>query len=162
MRISKILLGVIFSIPLYLNAASFSLNGKVINSIVNERFVECGSYQIQLVNEHFPYKHEMEVPKQFRIDGFYGSAATVNKSAYFIPGKIKIPNPSEIANLKESYPTNRTYLPASAVCRDNILIVSYWSGGNCRDCEAFVQFKIVDNQLTRPEKVNYSHVKAMK
>jgi hypothetical protein len=162
MKVPGILLIITISVPLYLNAASFNLNGEDIKSSVTEKIVECDSYKVKIVNEQFPYKYEMEIPQEFQIEGFYGSSVIVNKAAFILPSGTRIPNPNDIENLKETYPTKRTYLAGSAVCKGDTLIISYWSGGNCKECEAFVQFKVIDGQPTRAEKVDYSHVRALK
>ena len=143
-------------------AADFSYKGNTVTSQVSETIVECNAYQVLIKKEHFPYKYEMVVPKAFHIKEFFGSAATIRKEAFILPNTTIIPQPNEISTIKGKYPRNRTYLPSSAVCKGNTLIVSYWSGGNCKECEAFVQFEIVGGMLTKPQKVDYSHVKDLK
>ena len=144
-----------------IQAASFNLNGEIIESEITKKTTECDSYQVVLENEYFPYKHELKIPKEFRIKNFHGSSAIVNKSAFILPGKIAIPRPSQIEGIEGQYPRNRTYLPNSVVCKGDILIVSYWSGGNCKECEAFLQFKILNGVPTNPQTVDYDHFKEL-
>ena len=152
----------VFAASLQSHASSFVLDGGIIETNISEQIVECGSYQVLLRNEQFPYKYETNIPKKYDIKGFYGSSSIVNKSAFILPSGAKVPKPNEISELKNSYPIDRTYLPGSAVCKDNTLIVSYWSGGNCKECEAFIQFEISNGKPKNAQKVNYGDVEALK
>lgn len=161
MKYSNLIFIVLFFINTEVFSESFTLNGKVIESIVSEKIIDCGKYKILLKKENFPFKYEMEIPKHYQIKGFYGSAVYIDKSAFIMPSNSDIPRPNEIAELKELYPDDRTYLPGSAVCRGNTLIVSYWSGGNCKNCEAFVQFDISNGNLRNARQVSYKDVKLL-
>ncbi|MFD1218254.1 hypothetical protein [Microbulbifer celer] len=162
MKLIKFFLGAAFVVSVQVNAASFNLDGKIIESDTVEEIVDCGSYKVRLKSEQFPYKYEMEIPEEYKIEGFYGSSAIVEKSAFIFPGGTRVLSPSEIKSLKSLYPLDRTYLPTSAVCKGSTLIVSYWSGGNCKECEAFLQFEVVDGKPTNAKKVHYGQVQVLK
>lgn len=161
MRLSKILFGFIYCFSVHLNAASFKLNGETIQSSITEKIIQCEDYKVKLINDHFPYKREVDVPDEFRISGYYGSASTVNKAAYILPSGLKVPTPNNIETLKGQFPSNRTYLPNAAVCQGSTLIISYGSGGNCKACEAFIQFTVTAGQTFDPIKVGYLRAKAL-
>lgn len=143
-------------------AASFVLNGTPVNSKIIEKSVECGEFKVILRSEGFPFKYEGKIPIKFRIKGFYGPDNIVNKEAMLLPSKVAIPSPNSIKELQSLYPENRTYLPTSAVCKGNVLIISYWSGGSCSGCEIAVKFEMSNGIPTNPMRVGYSEAKALK
>ncbi len=143
------------------SAAEFVFNGELIRSINSEETYDCGSYKVILKKEKFPLKYEMNVPQELKIKGFYGSRAIVRQEAILIPGNTIIPMPQNILELKSQYPSDRTYLPTKATCSGQKLIISYWSGGNCKDCETFVLFDVVNNIPQNPQRSDYSHVKTL-
>lgn len=142
-------------------AASFDLNGVSIHSKITEKKVVCGQYQVKLTSDDFPSKYEDQIPSQFHIKGFDGPATIVKKEATLVPGGVNIPSPTDIRELHSRFPAERTYLPSSAVCKNNALVMSYWSGGNCDDCEAFIKFDLSNGMPSNPEKVPYSEFKAL-
>lgn len=142
-------------------AASFDLNGVSVNSKITEKTVECGQYQVVLKSDEFPFNYEDQIPMQFQIKGFDGPTTIVKKEAILIPGGVNIPTPANIKELHSSFPANRTYLPSSAACKNNVLIISYWSGGNCEDCEAFIKFEVSNGMPLNPEKVKHTEFKTL-
>lgn len=143
-------------------AAEFFLSGKAISSKVDEKIIACDGYSISLISESFPMEYELSVPEEYRIEGFNGSRAYIRREAFIEPFGIKVPKPQEIDSLKNFYKAGLTYLPTNAVCRDNEMIISYWSGGNCSHCEAFIHFTLENKKLISPVKVSYRDVKAMR
>jgi hypothetical protein len=142
-------------------SASFTHKGEVIKSSVSVKSIECGQYKIDLKKENFPFKHEMNVPQKFKIKGFHGSNSTIGKDAVLQPAGVIVPRPNDLPKLKANYPADRTYLAGSAVCKGNKVIVAYWSGGNCSECEAFVSFEVLGSKLLNPTKVSYQQYKAI-
>lgn len=162
MKLLKLFLGGVLFMSVKANAFSFNLDGEIIESDISEKIVDCGSYEIHLKNEHFPYKYEMQIPSTYQIEGFFGSFAIIEMSAVIHPVDTRILTPNELKNIQSLYPSDRVYLPASAVCKESIFIMSYWSGGNCKECEAFVQFEVIDGKPTNAQKVNYGDFNALK
>ncbi len=142
-------------------SASFSHKGETITSSTTVKTIDCGNYTIDLNHEAFSFDYENHIPSNFKIKGFYGSITTISKQAVIQPTGIIIPSPNNLTELKDLYPKDRTYLAGSAVCSGNKIIVSYWSGGNCSQCEAFVAFDISGSKLLNPAKATYSHFKAI-
>ncbi len=143
------------------SAAEFTLNGELIRSINSKETFDCGSYKIILKQDTFPLKYEMNVPHELKTIGFYGSNVIVRREAILIPGNTIIPMPQDIPELKSQYPSDRIYLPTQATCSGQKVIISYWSGGNKKDSEAFVIFDVSNNILQNPQKVDYSYVSAL-
>lgn len=142
-------------------SASFTHKGEVVTSSVSSKIIDCGTYKVNLSHETFPFKYENYIPSKYRIKGFYGSVTTINKKAVILPSGVIVPNPNDLMELKALYPEGRTYLAGSAVCSANKLIVSYWSGGNCYQCDAFVSFDVSGSKLLNPKKATYNDFKAI-
>ena len=143
-------------------ANSLEFEGEIIHSEVTEKLFDCGSYQVRLETDKFPFKYERNIPEKFRLNGFMGSPAIVRKEAYLLPKSTLIPRPDQLKKMKAQLVQGRTYLPTAVACKDDTFIVSYWSGGNCAQCEVFVQFSAKDGVPSNPQKVNYGRVKAFK
>lgn len=142
-------------------SASFTIKDEVVTSSKSIETIDCGTYKVDLTHETFPFKYEDNIPNEFMIKGFYGSPTTIAKQAIIQPAGIIVPNPNDIADLKSLYPEGRTYLAGSAACSGTLLIVSYWSGGNCSQCEAFISFEYSGLKLSNPKKVTYREFKAV-
>ncbi|WP_371192906.1 hypothetical protein [Glaciecola sp. SC05] len=152
-------LGLVFQASAH--SASFTAKGEVVASSTSVKTIDCDIYKVDLVHESFPLKFENYVPSEFRVDGFYGSSTTISKQAIIQPAGLVVPNPNDIDELKNLYLEGRTYLAGSAVCQGSLLIVSYWSGGNCSQCEAFVSFEYSDSKLSNPKIVTYREFKSL-
>jgi len=140
-------------------SASFTTEDEVVTSSISVKTIDCGNYKVDLNHETFPFKYENDIPREFMIKGFYGSPTTIAKQAIIQPAGIVVPNPNDLIELKSLYPEGRTYLAGSAACNGNQLFVSYWSGGNCSQCEAFVSFTYSDSELSSPKKLTYRDFK---
>lgn len=141
-------------------AAEFELNGEVISSLKKEDKVQCDGFAVVLRTEYFPFQHEMAVPAKFKTAGFNGSKAIIDKQAFIKPQQLVIPRADEIKAIKGQLSEGLVYLPSKAVCYGNNIVMSYWAGGNCRQCEAFVEFTLEEQQLIAVKKVNYAYFKA--
>jgi hypothetical protein len=142
-------------------SAKFTIKGEVVASSTSVKTINCGTYKVDLIHENFPFKYENYIPNEFMIEGFYGSPTTIAKQAIVQPAGIVVPNPNDVVELKSLYPQDRTYLAGSAACSGTLIIVSYWSGGNCSQCEAFVSFEYSGSKLSNPKKVTYSEFKSV-
>lgn len=141
-------------------ATEFELNGEVISSLIKEDKVQCDGFAVVLRTEHFPFQHEMAVPAKLKIAGFNGSKAIIDKHAFIKPQQLVIPRANEIKSIKRQLSEGLVYLPSNAVCHGNQIVISYWAGGNCRQCEVFVEFTLEEQQLIAVKKVNYAYFKA--
>ena len=150
-----------FVVQVSAHSASFTAKGEIVTSSISVKTVDCGTYEIDLQHESFPFKFENYVPSKFKVQGFYGSSTTVSKQAIIQPIGYVLPSPNDIEELKNIYPEGRTYLASSAVCHGSKIIVSYWSGGNCSQCEAFVSFEFSGSKLSNPKKVSYHEFKSL-
>lgn len=159
LKIFLVALGLVFQT--ISNAASFNHQGEDIASSIAIKTIDCGKYKVEVVHESFPFKYENYVPEEFFIKGFYGSVTTVSKQAIIRPEGIVVPNANDIDEIQGSYPENRTYLAGSAACKGSQLIISYWSGGNCSQCEAYVSFEVYGSKLINPKKVTYREFQAL-
>ena len=147
--------------PIVVHSANFTHEGEVITSSTTVKTIDCGTYTIDLTHETFPFEYEKFIPSEFQIKGFYGSTTTIAKKAIIRPADFIVPNANDIAELKAVLPKGRTYLPGSVACKGKLLVVSYWSGGNCSECEAFVSFEYSGSELVNPIKVTYSDFKEL-
>lgn len=156
-------LGLIFSAFVSINslAESFILNGQTVNSTISTNTIECQGFTIAITENKFPVAYEMQIPKKFRIAGFNGSPLIIGKYATLQPSGLQIPSPQDISLLKGQLPKERTYLPTTATCKGSRIIVSYWSGGNCKTCETFMAFNVEDDQIIPLKKVDYSEMRAL-
>ncbi len=142
-------------------AESFTVDGTIVESVNTIKTFECEGFQVSISEDKFPIKHEMSVPQKYRIKGFFGSYSIISKSAKLLPYNLSIPAPQDIKELSPLYPKGRTFLPTSAACKGSTLIISYWSGGNCKECEAFVKFEVENGFLKSAQKANYGDVRAL-
>lgn len=152
---SKLLFSLLLSFSTV--AAEFVHDEEMVKSAVSEKLLDCGNYQVIFRQDVFPFKYEKIIPQELKINEFYGSSAIVSMDAVVVPGNTTLPNPHELPELNGFLLVDRTYLPSKGTCKDNKLIISYWSGGNCSGCQAFVEFEVIDNVLTNPRKVSYSY-----
>jgi hypothetical protein len=158
-KCSIVILSLVF--PVFVYSESFFHDGETVTSSTSVKTIDCGKYTVDLSHETFPFKYENIIPSEFQIKGFYGSPTTIAKQAIIQPVGIIVPNANDIAELKALFPEGRTYLPGSVACSGKQLVVSYWSGGNCSECEAFVSFEVSGQKLQNPKKVNYSDFKTL-
>ncbi len=146
---------IVFILAIFLSsntlAAEFEYRGKKIKSSIKSDCISCGGYQIHIESEKFPLKYEQHVPEKFRIDNFYGSNSLISRKAYFIKNKEKF-------EIEHVIIGNRKYLPTKARCKGNDFVVMYWSGGNCKESELFVEFRVEEDGLSKPRFVSYEFV----
>lgn len=143
----------------FIFSASFFLGDKQVSSMLSESIKECGDYQLLFKTENFPLQYERVIPSKFQIRGFYGSRVIVSREVIVLPEGIRIPRFDKLANIKENYLIDRTYLPSSIECIGNKLVVNYWSGGNCPQCGATVEFEVLENTLVVVNKAKFNTLK---
>lgn len=141
------------------NAAEFILDGITVQSTTIEKELQCKGYSIKLTTESFPVKYEMRIPKEFKINQYYGSDFIIKREAFLMPGNFKVPFPNELNDIKDTLLPHRTFLPYKALCKKNKFVIFFESGGNCDECEAFVTFEVVNGKPAHPSKISYSTVK---
>jgi hypothetical protein len=152
----KTILSILLLISITLNAEEFTYKGIVVKSEIISKTIKCNSLDIKLETEQFPFKYEGRIPYKFKINNYYGADNILRKEIFLMPEKLKIPFPKK---LKKSVMQNRTFLPYKALCKNQKLVIFYTSGGNCKGCEAFIEFDIIDNQVRNPNLINYAKVR---
>jgi len=141
----------LIAIGTQVHSAEFILGGKKIVSKTSEKTVSCSGYSLKIVSDEFPYDYEDQIPYKFAIKGFYGSSVIVSMNLYF--------QSNELSEIKSHVDNERTYLPTKAYCREDKFVIHYWSGGNCKECELFVEYDVIDKQYTNPKIIPYKEAK---
>lgn len=154
-----LLSGVFLSLILGVQAAEFKLDGVTVHSSTSTQELECRDFSIQLIEEKFPIKYEMRIPKEFEIKGYYGGDIFVKREAYLMPEHKKIPLPNELEGIKSTLLQKRTYLPYQALCKGNSFVVFYGSGGNCNGCEVFIEFEVIEQEVQNPRRIDFFTLK---
>ena len=146
----------LIAIGTQVHSAEFMLGGKKIVSKTSEKTVSCSGYSLKIVSEEFPYDYEDQIPYEFAIKGFYGSNVIVSMNLYFQSNEsIQMPRLNDLSEIKNHVDNERTYLPTKAYCKEDKFVVHYWSGGNCKECELFVEYDAIDKQYTNPKIITY-------
>ncbi len=161
MHINKL---VVFFVSIFLSidalAAEFEYKGEKIRSSISSNTVQCDGYEIKIEVEKFPFEYESYVPNIFKISGFYGSNAIVSRKAYLVKNKITlISEANKLDGIKDFLVENRTYLPLKAMCKGNDFVILYWSGGNCKSCEVFVEFSVDRSGFGNPKLISKEMVR---
>ena len=140
-------------------AEQFIKDEVIVKSERTIKSIQCNDYSIDIVTVQFPFKYERSIPSKFLINGYHGDNNIIDRNAFIMPKKERLPLPHEIKSTKSFILKNRTYLPYKAVCNAEKFVVFYHSGGNCKKCETFIQFDVVNNMAVNPTHINYKEVK---
>ena len=156
----------IFLVLLSVNAGGVevTISGAKYNSSVTETTVDCGSFKIKSVRDSLDKRLNRISPTKFPdfIPGFMGSQTIVSMEAFLEPSGYQVPRANDIKELNGELRDGRAYLPFSFTCSDDILIVSYWSGGNCQKCSVYASFTYKNGGIINPKKVTYKEYNAFK
>jgi len=147
----------IFVVSLTSNAEEFLYKGVRVKSVKTLKTIKCDSFDVKFETEEFPFKYEGRVPFNFRIKGYYGADNILSKKVFLLPKNIEINFPKIIA---KSTLKNRTFLPYKALCKNNKLAIFYSSGGNCKGCETFIEFDVINSKAVNPTQTDYSKIKS--
>jgi hypothetical protein len=158
------LLSVLF-VAISANAAEFTLGGKVFKSKIEKAEKDCGTYSVLIETDRFPYEVEERVPNGLSLRGFAGSDTIVGAKAYLIIGNERHELPDATKKYQEKgfllNDARRTFIPASSYCIDSArFLISVWSGGNCADCEGYIEYRFsFDGKKIDTEFKKYSDIK---
>ncbi len=156
----------IFLVLLSVNtsAVEVTISGTKHSSTMTEATVDCGLFRIKSLRDSLNKRLNRISPTKFPdfIPGFMGSQTIVSMEAFVEPSGYQVPRANDIEELNGELRDGRAYLPFSFTCSNEVLIVSYWSGGNCQKCSVYVAFTYRDGDIINPKKVTYKEYDALK
>lgn len=129
-------------------AAEIVINGERFQSHTFVSEFTCDGYSVLIKENRFPYKLEHEIERNALevLPGFLGDSVTVSATASIVKDGIEhsVPDVSkEYQRTGRMLNDGRVYLPGLPYCEDkHTFLLTYWSGGNCIQCEVYVRYEI--------------------
>ena len=148
----------ILIISLTLNAEEFIYKNVTVKSEKTSKIVKCNSFDIKVETKSFPFKYEGRIPSEFRIKNYHGADNLLSRKIFLMPQNTEIIFPTSI---QKYILKNRTFLPYKALCKDKKFVVFYSSGGNCKGCEIFIEFDVINHKAVNPMQIDYSKIRTL-